>query len=237
MYTFTGRVRYSETDQNGFLSLEGVMDYLQDCSTFQSEDLGIGIAYMQERNVAWLVNYWQIDIYALPRLGDPIVIGTSPYALKGFMGLRNFMIESPEGQRLVEANSVWSFMNMDRMMPERVPEIMEEKYVLAPRFDMEYTPRKIAVPEDGGTTREAVHVTETMLDSNHHVNNVQYVRLAAAYLDPNEKILRLRAEYKNQARLGDKITPVVYTRGNTRTIALNADDGRPYSIIEFSAAQ
>ena len=31
MYTFTSRVRFSETDENGKLSLAGIMNYLQDC--------------------------------------------------------------------------------------------------------------------------------------------------------------------------------------------------------------
>ena len=43
MYTFESRVRYSETDENGLLSIAGIVDYFQDVSTFQSEDLGIGV--------------------------------------------------------------------------------------------------------------------------------------------------------------------------------------------------
>ena len=42
MYTFTSRVRFSETDENGKLSLAGIMNYLQDCSVFHSEDVGNG---------------------------------------------------------------------------------------------------------------------------------------------------------------------------------------------------
>ena len=32
MYTFDSRVRYSETDEEGNLSVVGIMNYLQDCS-------------------------------------------------------------------------------------------------------------------------------------------------------------------------------------------------------------
>ena len=45
MYTFDSRIRYSETDETGALSLLGVINYLQDCSTFQSEDIGLGVEY------------------------------------------------------------------------------------------------------------------------------------------------------------------------------------------------
>ena len=43
MYSFDSRVRYSEVDEDRKLSLTGVINYMQDCSTFQSEDLNMGI--------------------------------------------------------------------------------------------------------------------------------------------------------------------------------------------------
>ena len=36
MYSFDSRVRYSEVDEDRKLSLTGVINYMQDCSTFQS---------------------------------------------------------------------------------------------------------------------------------------------------------------------------------------------------------
>ncbi|MGN0381038.1 MAG: acyl-[acyl-carrier-protein] thioesterase, partial [Suilimivivens sp.] len=38
MYTYKSRIRYSEIDEGGNLRLETLLDYFQDCSTFQSED-------------------------------------------------------------------------------------------------------------------------------------------------------------------------------------------------------
>ena len=42
MYTFDSRIRYSETDSEGKLTMASIINYFQDCSTFQSEDLGLG---------------------------------------------------------------------------------------------------------------------------------------------------------------------------------------------------
>ena len=42
MYTFDGRVRYSEVGEDGCMSLESLLNYFQDCSTFHSEDIGLG---------------------------------------------------------------------------------------------------------------------------------------------------------------------------------------------------
>lgn len=45
MYSIKERVRYSETDKSGHLTLTGIVNYFQDCSTFQSEDLGVGMEF------------------------------------------------------------------------------------------------------------------------------------------------------------------------------------------------
>ncbi len=60
MYTFRSHIRYSECDEHGLLSLESLIDYLQDCSTFQSEHLGIGLDHMRENHIAWFISAWQI---------------------------------------------------------------------------------------------------------------------------------------------------------------------------------
>ena len=39
MYTFHSRVRYSEIDADGHITLDNIINYMQDCSTFHSEDL------------------------------------------------------------------------------------------------------------------------------------------------------------------------------------------------------
>ena len=38
-YTIDGRIRFSEVDHTRRITLPGIVNYFQDCSTFQSEDL------------------------------------------------------------------------------------------------------------------------------------------------------------------------------------------------------
>ena len=53
MYTFDARIRYSEVDSRRRLTVEKLIDYFQDCTTFQSEDLGVGLDFMTARGIAW----------------------------------------------------------------------------------------------------------------------------------------------------------------------------------------
>ena len=76
MYSFNSRIRYSECGADGYLTIVALLNYFQDCSTFQSEDLGVGVAALHERGTLWVVNSWQIDIMRLPRLCDRVGIYT-----------------------------------------------------------------------------------------------------------------------------------------------------------------
>ena len=41
MYSFDSFVRYSEVGEDKKLTLDGIINYFQDCSTFQSEELQV----------------------------------------------------------------------------------------------------------------------------------------------------------------------------------------------------
>ena len=70
MYSFTSRVRYSEIGQDGRLTIPALVDYLQDCTTFGSEELGLGPAHTAKTGLAWLLSAWEIEISELPRFGE-----------------------------------------------------------------------------------------------------------------------------------------------------------------------
>lgn len=182
MYKFGSRIRYSEVDSEGKLSLESLLDYFQDCSTFQAEDLGIGLEYLMERKMAWVLSAWQIVVERYPGLGERVSVGTVPYEIKGFIGFRNFLMETESGERLACANTVWTLMDMEKMRPVKVTERMQEVYEMGDRLEMDYAPRKIVLPDTEGVQQEAVEIKLHHLDTNHHVNNGQYVRIAMEYL-------------------------------------------------------
>lgn len=83
MYEFQDRVRYSETDEDGDMKVVAMVNYLQDCSTFHSTDVGLTVERLRALQRAWLLSYWDIYIERLPRLCERLVIGTSPPQLQG----------------------------------------------------------------------------------------------------------------------------------------------------------
>ena len=111
MYDFTGRIRYSETDAGGRLSLTGLLDYFQDCATLHSHDAGLSVAELRRRRTVWVLSAWQVLITRLPEMGERVRCITNPYDVKGFLGFRNFVLETEQGERLSIANSVWTVID------------------------------------------------------------------------------------------------------------------------------
>lgn len=232
MYSFNSRIRYSECDSQCKLRLEALLNYFQDASTFQSEELGAGFEYLEPRNLVWVLASWQIDIKRYPVLGERVVIGTHPHDFKGFLGSRNFCMMTEEGEMLAQANSLWTLLNFDTMKPTMAPKELTDKYEVEPPLEMEYVGRKIRI-EGEAIPGEPIVVRKQHLDSNYHVNNAQYVSMAVDCLPEGFLIGGLRVEYKKQAHLNDVLLPYVTRQDNRIVVSLQDEAGAVYVNAEF----
>jgi acyl-ACP thioesterase len=247
MYRFSSRVRYSEVNHNKQLEFSSIINYFQDCSTFHGEDIGQGIDYLAEKNRAWLLNSWQIIVKRYPLLGENITIGTSAYDFKSMYGYRNFLMQDENHNTLAIANSIWVLMDTQNMKPLKVNEEDVVGFHLEDKLEMEYAPRKINIPacfqqtnsdEIENTCLEfpAFPVIKANIDTNNHVNNGQYIKMAEEFLPSNFIIKQMRAEYRMSAVLGDMIIPIVHIADDICTIVLSNLDKKPYVIMEFIKA-
>lgn len=239
MYEFSGRIRYSETDSEGYLSLVSLLDYFQDASSFHSEELGVGVSYLKENHIAWVLSAWQIVVERFPKFGEEVVVGTFPYEFKGALGGRNFYMKDASGRMIAWANSLWSLVDLQSMRLVRLTEKLLSAYVLEPKLEMEYASRKISVPEateEGISCFQGKEITVRAhhLDTNHHVNNGQFIRMAMSCLPEGVSVAQMRAEYKKQAFLGDVIKPFVVREDDRYIVSLRDAQDKPYVNVEFT---
>ena len=234
MYCFESRIRYSECDASRKLSPEALLNYFQDCSTFQSETIGAGFEYLEPKSLVWVLASWQIVIHRLPELMEEVVIGTMPYDFRGFLGYRNFFMKTKDGEMLAMANSLWTLLNFETMKPSIPTQEHLNMYPVEEKLDMEYSGRKIIVAEVG-EVMEPVVVRKQHLDSNNHVNNGQYINIASDYLPEGFDVYQIRAEYKKQAHLHDIFVPYVVKEADKVTVSLRDESGAVYMNAEFAA--
>lgn len=232
MYTFNSRVRYSETDERGRLSVAGIINYMQDCSTFQSEDAGVGVKYLDAVHKAWLLSSWRIMVDRYPALGEKLTVGTWHCAFKGIYGCRDFVLRDEAGFDLVRAESIWFLYDTQKNVPVRVqPSDIAPYGAPEPELELGPAPRKIPLPE-ALKTGTPVAVTRRHIDTNHHVNNAQYVEMAREAIPEGLVIREIRADYKKAAVLGDILIPRI-SRDHERhwTVALTDSTGESCAVI------
>ena len=58
-------------------------------------------------------------------------------------------MKTEQGEVLAYANSVWSFLDLEKGIPCRVPAEETDAYPVEEKLDMNYAPRKIAIPAQG----------------------------------------------------------------------------------------
>ena len=75
-------------------------------------------------------------------------------------------------------------------------------------------------------------VKRNHLDTNHHVNNQQFIDMAIDYLPKGFCIRQVRAEYKKQAFLDDVLVPRVADQGDRVFVALEDAQGAAYVTVE-----
>lgn len=232
MYEYDSRVRFTEVGQNRRMTLTAILNAFQDCSTFHSEDRGVGMEYLEKRNRMWVLRSWKIMIYRYPVMAEHIRIGTWPYAFGKMSGRRNFRLVDEEGKTAACADTEWVLMDTKRQRPTLVDEEISSAYTMEAGLVMEGDSGNIRLP-DTLVKKEPFAVHARQLDVNHHVNNGQYIQFAEAYLPEDFVIHQMRAEYRKSAVLHDMICPQAGYSSDGCTVLLGDMEGRPYTVVEF----
>lgn len=233
VFSTENKIRYSEVDEQGIITIQALINYLQDCTMFHSESLGGGLRKLSESGKGWFLSAWQIDIEKIPELYENITVYTSPYEFKGFFGNRNFWIENKNGERMLAANSIWIFMDLINQVPQKImPEDSAIYEPMIPKINMEYTSRKIKMPTEYKKL-PSVPVHYSQIDTNHHVNNCQYITTAMEAAGLRLIPKRIRAEYKKAAVLGDIFYPFLNESEGNYLIDLRNEDGASFATVTF----
>ena len=116
-YSMNSKIRFSEADEDGCLSVPALVSYFQDCATFQAESLGLGYDFLAARGQAWILSSWQIEIERMPRMYEDVQVTTWAYEFRAFFGLRNFTLTDQEGRVCARANSNWVLYDVAQKRP------------------------------------------------------------------------------------------------------------------------
>lgn len=233
MYTYKTKVTFSRLDKHGKVPYHEILNYLQDCSTAQSEALGLGVEYLHKKNRAWVLLAYKIQIFEELKLGDEIEVGTCPIDFGKVMATRQFFIKDNKGEFVVKAESVWSLIDIHQRMPIRIQEEDISEYTKDTAFDSIKVSRKIRFSGTQESLGE-VFVRGIDIDTNGHVNNANYLRMIYEYLPKNIDYNQIEIVYNKEALEGERVLCQKYKEANGIGMSLESDSGEVHAQIKFT---
>lgn len=215
----------------GGIKYSALVDFMQDCSGLQLDSLTDMQAYFKKNNVGMYLTSRQLDITRLPVYGEELTVTTAVFECKTIYGYRNTNIWGENGDLRVSSCVTGAFVDLGTGRPHRMPEEVVSGFQMKPKFDMEYMPRRIPLPDAPAEKLGEIKITRCLLDVNNHVNNARYVDLALEFLPP-KTLSRIRLEYRSPAVLGDIVSIYAYDAPGGTVVDLRGEKSS-FAIVEL----
>ncbi|QBO36572.1 acyl-ACP thioesterase [Periweissella cryptocerci] len=205
------RVLYYEADITGKLTTANILNLAILASGDQSETLGVGNAEIHAQNIGWVILQYNIDITRRPSVGEQIVIKTQADHYNPYFAVRNFWLETSQGEKLVDIRAIFTMIDMEARKMVRIPQVMMEAYQAdkVKKIERIPNPMQLAETELPEVMHNFYHVRFFDIDHNHHVNNAHYFTwmqdpLGAEFLTQNE-VVNINIKYESEIRYGSEI--------------------------------
>ncbi|WP_040214721.1 acyl-[acyl-carrier-protein] thioesterase, partial [Clostridium polynesiense] len=201
-------VRYYEVDYKQRLLPTALLNYFGDMAMAHSEKCGVGLEYLKEKNLAWVLYKYDIEIFKYGILNEKIKITTEAYGFKKFYAYRNFYAENSRGEKIAEGKAVFLLINYERRRPVRIPEDFYAAYGAEGDIKEEIKLYKLQRLTDAAEERTFT-VRYTDIDTNTHVNNVKYldwlIEAVPLNIVKNSFLKNIKIDYLKECFYGDTI--------------------------------
>lgn len=204
------KIRNYQTDFRQEIRPSAILGLFQEIAAEHSERLGIGHSSLKKDGCFWVLSKIYVEISALPRYSDEVIVATWPHTPNKAIFERSFSVEDAKGERLVSAFSRWCVLNeKGRIVPaSRIPcrtdRFIEERSVNFGDW---------LVPEISDEERKepsfSLKIANSEYDLNYHVNNIKYADYIFNCFSVDElsklKLKNFQIHYLRQSHEGDEL--------------------------------
>ncbi len=227
MTMYTHRIRYSETDRHGKLSMQGLLRLFQDLNYLEIEDHGRGLDYQFSQGAAWYLLLWDAHMIRAPRLSETVSFSCFFYHAAGGYAKKYMSLVDEEGRLLAYALTRWAYVDILSGTPAVCPvDYFSEVCHDSLPQDIHPAPRIVV---NDGIALPPMAVTERLIDENGHVNNVLFSELALSLMGHDSDAATLQAEFIRQTHAHDILYPRLEHNDSYAAIAFCDQDGKPFA--------
>jgi len=202
-------IHYYEINKFQEVSPISIMNYLQEAAIAHSQSVGYGVKRLLKEQRAWVLVRWNLKAERYPMWGEKINVKTWPSSFEKCFATREFVITDENGNEIMYATSSWVFLDTAKRKPVRIPEEIANVYgarrdrSMQDAFEEEYNLEKKDFFKE-------FSVRKSEIDTNEHVNNVNYLAwiLETLPIDlySNYLLKFIDIRYKKELLLDDDLT-------------------------------
>jgi len=196
-----------EVDAFGLLAPAALAGFLQEIAGAHAEALGVGMAALRARGLAWVLGRQRIEILRPIRLGEELEVETWPSGADRLSALRDFVVRAGE-EEVARAVTAWLLLDLEKRRPARPDRLLDER--LRGEQPHAVAPPEGRLPELSPASEERrFTVRYEDIDRLHHATNARYLAWALeAAPEPlwrSSRLAAVEAHYLAESRLGEEI--------------------------------
>ena len=190
-------------NSNGHLTVPYIYRIIQDAAALQLYTYYDSLEYLKSIGKAYVILRMNIKLFNTITPNEKLKISTWERSKGPVKMYRNYCIEDTEGNRLCDASSLWTFLDLTTRRP------ISTKNIPSPVMDYDEevcADSSVKLNRDENSNSVGTRtVTENDIDLYGHMNNIKYVDCVFEYLPNNINIKEFSIEFVSECKLGEKL--------------------------------
>jgi len=236
IFTYEYKTRYTDVGSNNKLTLKALVATLQQAAISHSEEAGYGVSTIDQTHLAWLLLDWKVQVISYPSSKETLTVKTWPRVFDKLYSYRDFEVFDDNNNLVAIASSKWFAIDTEsKKMRKLTPEITEAygepitKCVFENAFN-----EKLKVPENLKLNFN-YEIQRRDIDTNGHVNNLNYIDFALETLDENiynsNTFHSLEVIYKKEIKLHEKINCYYSCEDGKHIVTIKSEDNKTVHAV------
>ncbi|WP_262315717.1 acyl-[acyl-carrier-protein] thioesterase [Lacticaseibacillus parakribbianus] len=159
--------------KTGNLSLATLTNIMLLTSEHQLDRLDAGIAALAKHGAGWVITQYHIAITRMPKVEEPLVVGTEASGYNKLMTYREYWVKDPAGNTLATMSGAWVMMDLTTRKLIPIIESFAAKVEAPKTTKVRRYPRLPKLTDFAH--RQPYTVRYFDIDGNGHVNNTHYM--------------------------------------------------------------
>jgi medium-chain acyl-[acyl-carrier-protein] hydrolase len=201
------KVRSYEINSRGQASIQSICRYLGEIAGNHANELGASVGVLRSKGLTWVLSRLHVQMKKYPLWGDTIRIETWPSGQKNYFALRDFLIYDRD-ELIGSATTSWMVIDLVKKKPVVLPDFIIRIPIPGRSRALDDSFEKLPVPDEI-TSCKAFNVRLSDLDTNQHVNFVNYIEWAIETVPAETwrdfRLEGLEVSYRAESRYGDRI--------------------------------